>query len=84
MGDTASRQPDVEAFIKRWTDSTGGAERANYALFFVELCELIGVGRPGARTLLLCAITLRYRCRFQFRYNNRWNPDIFGAAIKGC
>jgi transposase len=21
---------------------------------------------------------------FQFRYNNRHNPDIFGAAIKGC
>jgi hypothetical protein len=21
---------------------------------------------------------------FQFRYNNRENPDIFGAAISGC
>ena len=25
-----------------------------------------------------------YIAEFQFRYNNRHNPDIFGAAIKGC
>jgi transposase-like protein len=25
-----------------------------------------------------------YVAEFQFRYNNRFNPDIFGAAIKGC
>ena len=25
-----------------------------------------------------------YVAEFQFRYNNRMNPDIFGAAIKGC
>ena len=25
-----------------------------------------------------------YVAEFQFRYNNRKNPDIFGAAIKGC
>jgi IS1 family transposase len=25
-----------------------------------------------------------YVAEFQFRYNNRQNPDIFGAAIKGC
>src|SRR5579872_896307 len=46
MGETASKQPGSEAFIKRWTDRTGGAERANYALFLVELCDLIGVSRP--------------------------------------
>ncbi len=40
--------PDrVETFIKRWTERSGGAERANYALFLVELCELIGVPRPN-------------------------------------
>lgn len=37
----------VEAFIRRWTQGGGGAERANYALFVVELCELIGVPRPN-------------------------------------
>lgn len=37
----------VEAFIRRWTEGGGGAERANYALFVVELCELIGVPRPN-------------------------------------
>lgn len=25
-----------------------------------------------------------YVAEFQFRYNNRRNPDIFGAAIAGC
>jgi transposase-like protein len=25
-----------------------------------------------------------YVAEFQFRYNNRQNPDIFGAAIRGC
>jgi IS1 family transposase/transposase-like protein len=25
-----------------------------------------------------------YVAEFQFRYNNRSNPDIFGAAVKGC
>jgi hypothetical protein len=25
-----------------------------------------------------------YVAEFQFRYNNRKNPDIFGAAIRGC
>jgi len=37
----------VEDFIKRWTARSGGAERANYALFLVDLCELIGVPRPN-------------------------------------
>ncbi|HTO60243.1 MAG TPA: DNA methyltransferase [Bradyrhizobium sp.] len=37
----------VEDFIKRWTARSGGAERANYALFLVDLCELIGVARPN-------------------------------------
>ncbi|MBK8456835.1 MAG: class I SAM-dependent DNA methyltransferase [Phyllobacteriaceae bacterium] len=35
-----------ERFIARWKDGSGGAERANYALFLAELCDLIGVGRP--------------------------------------
>jgi hypothetical protein len=40
-------QDRVEGFIKRWTEGGGGAERANYAMFVVELCELIGVPRPN-------------------------------------
>jgi hypothetical protein len=46
MDETVSKQSNIEAFIKRWTESKGGAERANYALFLVELCDLIGVQRP--------------------------------------
>lgn len=37
----------AEAFIKRWTERSGGAERANYALFLVDLCDLIGIQRPN-------------------------------------
>lgn len=46
MGESEVDELAVEAFIKRWTEQAGGAERANYALFLIELCDLIGVGRP--------------------------------------
>jgi hypothetical protein len=26
----------------------------------------------------------RYVAEFQFRYNNRFDPDMFGTAINGC
>jgi SAM-dependent methyltransferase len=35
----------AEAFIERWRGS-GGAERANYAIFLTGLCEIIGVDGP--------------------------------------
>ncbi len=37
---------DVEGFIARWTGNEGGQERANYALFLSELCDVLGVARP--------------------------------------
>ena len=36
----------LEHFLNRWTKREGGAERANYGLFLIELCERLGVGRP--------------------------------------
>ncbi|PSC04100.1 class I SAM-dependent DNA methyltransferase [Alsobacter soli] len=36
----------VDGFIAKWTAGEGGAERANYALFLIELCEVIGAPRP--------------------------------------
>jgi hypothetical protein len=39
----------VEVFITRW-EKSGAAERSNYALFFSELCDLIGVDRPDPAT----------------------------------
>lgn len=36
----------AEAFIARWQGQEGGQERANYALFLTELCDLIGVAHP--------------------------------------
>lgn len=41
--------PDIDAFIGRW-QASGGAERANYALFLAELCDVLGVPRPDAAT----------------------------------
>lgn len=35
----------VETFIARWTGSSGN-ERANYQLFFAEMCDALGVDRP--------------------------------------
>src|SRR5689334_8504958 len=36
----------VENFIARWQGREGGQERANYALFLTELCDVLGVSRP--------------------------------------
>lgn len=36
----------IEAFIARWQGKEGGAERANYALFLSELCDVLEVARP--------------------------------------
>ena len=37
---------DLEAFLARWGDGDGGQERANYALFLSELCDVLDVPRP--------------------------------------
>jgi hypothetical protein len=39
----------VEAFIARW-QASAASERSNYALFLVELCDLLGVERPKPAT----------------------------------
>ncbi len=36
----------AQDFIARWTPREGGQERANYAIFLSELCDLLGVTRP--------------------------------------
>ena len=38
---------EVEAFIRRWSNLEGGAERANYAMFLTELCTVLGVDQPN-------------------------------------
>jgi hypothetical protein len=37
---------DLEPFIARWSAGDGGQERANYALFLAELCDVLEVPRP--------------------------------------
>ncbi len=36
----------TDSFITRWQGREGGQERANYALFLTELCDILGVARP--------------------------------------
>jgi len=36
----------AEAFITRWQGQEGGQERANYALFLTELCDVLGLPHP--------------------------------------
>ncbi|WP_199270492.1 hypothetical protein [Stappia indica] len=39
-------QSTVEAFIAKWQGVEGGQERANYALFLTELCDVLGEPHP--------------------------------------
>lgn len=48
-----SKETQVGAFVARWQGREGGQERANYALFLSELCDVLEVPRPepaGATT----------------------------------
>jgi hypothetical protein len=36
----------LQRFISRWIDREGGQERANFAPFLIELCEVLGVAKP--------------------------------------
>ncbi|MBE9011347.1 hypothetical protein IQ250_14130, partial [Pseudanabaenaceae cyanobacterium LEGE 13415] len=38
----------IELFINRWQNSSGN-ERANYQMFFSELCDALGVSRPDVK-----------------------------------
>jgi hypothetical protein len=43
----------AEQFIAKWRGSEGGQERANYAMFLTELCQVLDVPAPdvaGATT----------------------------------
>jgi hypothetical protein len=42
-------EPTVDAFIARW-QASAASERSNYALFLVELCDVLGVERPKPAT----------------------------------
>ncbi len=44
-----SSPEEIENFISRW-QSSGAAERSNYALFLSELCDLLDVERPDPST----------------------------------
>src|SRR5262249_4247142 len=37
---------NLEEFVARWQGQQGGQERANYALFLTELCDVLGLPHP--------------------------------------
>jgi hypothetical protein len=45
---TPSDAARIEQFITRWQNSSGN-ERANYQMFFSELCDALGVKRPDVK-----------------------------------
>jgi hypothetical protein len=45
MADVATPSIPTNEFVKRW-EASGAAERANYALFLTELCDLLNVPKP--------------------------------------
>src|SRR5260370_14508992 len=44
-----ARERTVDAFVARW-QASAASERSNYALFLIELCEVLGVERPKPAT----------------------------------
>ena len=47
--DSTAQDVSVQSFIAKWRAS-GASERSNYALFFAELCDVLGVPRPAPAT----------------------------------
>ena len=45
MAESAVPPAAIGGFLRRWEDS-GEAERANYAMFLGELCDVLKVSRP--------------------------------------
>jgi len=49
---TREMQSKVDHFIKRWQDQEGGQERANYGMFLLELCDVLGLPHPDTASAL--------------------------------
>lgn len=49
-----------------------------------EFAKFEAIQKPSEKEYLGDYAVLEYVNEFEFRYNNRMNPDIFGAAIRAC
>jgi hypothetical protein len=54
------------------------------SVWFILLVECRVAGPFGAFHMMSRKYMPLYVAEFQFRYNNRFNPDMFGTAISGC
>ncbi len=50
MTQLPSADPAIASFVARWSGVVGGAERANYTIFVSELCDALGLEKPGIAT----------------------------------
>jgi hypothetical protein len=74
-GAEADSRDLIESFITRWARSSA-AERANFQLFATELCDMLGVDRPGPGT------GDPARDRYRFEYPVRF-PHQDGSTSTG-
>jgi hypothetical protein len=73
------------AFIRRWTEREGGAERANYQLFLSELCDLIGVERPRVSGANVSRNNYVFERAVRFRHDDgTTSPGRIDLYKKGC
>lgn len=74
-GGTGATAEEVAIFIERWRNSEG-SERAAYAQFLKEFCDLIGVAPPDPPTSNPEAVSYRFEYPVKF-------PDAAGGSTTG-
>jgi hypothetical protein len=67
---------DLNSFIARWSAGEGGQERANYALFLSELCDVLEVPRPDQASYEAASNAYAFERAVTFR-----EPD--GSTARG-
>jgi hypothetical protein len=74
---------DLETFLARWSVGEGGQERANYALFLTELCDVLDVPRPDQATHEATANAYAFERGVTFREPDGSAPDLYrrGAFV---
>jgi hypothetical protein len=82
--------PPSRSFNKKFPHASVDHSKGQYVVGAVHtntiegFCSLIKRGMVGTFHKVSKKYLPLYVAEFQFRYNNRLNADIFGAAIKEC
>jgi transposase-like protein/IS1 family transposase len=82
--------PGYSDYLKKYPHGTVDHHRKQYVVGAVHTNTIEGFwsifkrGVVGTFHKMSAKYMPLYVAEFQFRYNNRFNPDIFGTAIGGC